>query len=220
MRTLLAGGAASVVMMASLVVLPLRVSGAVVAGPEVLSFGTNPVADPTTLQSQSPIVAMTTSGQDGYYLAAADGGVFAYGSARFQGSAAALPLAAPSVGIAHRPGPQGYWLAASDGGVFAFGTAQFLGSARNLPLQAPIVGIEATYDGAGYWLVAADGGVFACGTGRFEGSAAGFGLSKPVVGMTATPFGGYWLAAADGGVFSFGTRFWGSTANLPLQQPS
>ncbi len=40
--------------------------------------------------------------------------------------------------------------------------------------------------------------------------------------MTATPTGkGYWLVASDGGVFSFGdARYYGSTGNLHLTNPS
>jgi hypothetical protein len=50
---------------------------------------------------QSPIVgiAITTSGR-GYVLAAADGGVFTYGDARFAGSAATAGLRAPIVAVA------------------------------------------------------------------------------------------------------------------------
>ena len=39
--------------------------------------------------------------------------------------------------------------------------------------------------------------------------------------MTTTPLGkGYWMVASDGGIFSFGdARFFGSTGNVPLNQP-
>jgi hypothetical protein len=37
----------------------------------------------------------------GYWLVASDGGVFAYGDATFHGSAGALPLSAPIVGMAN-----------------------------------------------------------------------------------------------------------------------
>jgi len=42
-------------------------------------------------------------------------------------AAAALPLAAPVVGVRPLPDGGGYWLVASDGGVFAFGSATFHG---------------------------------------------------------------------------------------------
>jgi hypothetical protein len=43
----------------------------------------------------------------GYWLAAADGGVFAYGVVPFQGSMAGKSLNAPVVGIASAHGPSG-----------------------------------------------------------------------------------------------------------------
>ena len=77
----------------------------------------------------SPVVGMTATPDDaGYWLAAADGGVFAYGDARFAGSMGAVHLTRPVVGMAVDRATGGYWLVASDGGVFAFG-APFEGSA-------------------------------------------------------------------------------------------
>ena len=68
---------------------------------------------------------------------ARDGGIFAYGDAGFFGSAGALPLQAPIVGMAASPSGSGYWLVASDGGVFNYGDAGFFGSAGSLHLNAP-----------------------------------------------------------------------------------
>ena len=157
----------------------------------------------------------------GYWLAGADGGVFALGRARFQGAATSLRLRRPVVAIAPTPTRRGYWLAAADGAVLAFGDAPFHGSAARYPLNRPIVGIAAMPTGRGYWLVAADGGLFAFGDARFFGSPGATPLERPVVGMAATPSGGgYWLVAADGGVFAFGdARFAGSTGATRLTRP-
>ncbi len=76
----------------------------------------------------------------GYWLAAADGGVFSFGDARFAGSTGALHLNAPIVGMAPTPDGQGYWLVAADGGVFSFGDARFAGSTGGIRLAAPVVG--------------------------------------------------------------------------------
>ncbi|MGD0882584.1 MAG: IPT/TIG domain-containing protein [Acidimicrobiales bacterium] len=157
----------------------------------------------------------------GYWLVAADGGVFAYGNAPFEGSAGNLALNAPVVGMTATPDHGGYWLVAADGGVFAYGDAGFFGSAGNLTLDAPIVGMAATPDGFGYWLVAADGGVFAYGDAGFFGSAGNLTLGAPIVGMATTPDGGgYWLVGADGGVFAYGdARFFGSSGEQRLSSP-
>ncbi len=182
----------------------------------------------------APIVGMAaTPNGGGYWLVAADGGVFDFGNAHFYGStysygitglSGSRPLNAPIVGIVPTPNGGGYWLIAADGGVFDFGNAHFYGSTYSYgitglsgsrPLNAPIVGMAATPNGGGYWMVAADGGVFDFGNAGFYGSTYTDGLTglsgahplnKPVVGITATPGGhGYWMVAADGGVFNFGS---------------
>ena len=79
-------------------------------------------------------VTSTPSGQ-GYWLSAADGGIFTYGDAAFSGSTGALHLNAPIVGMAATPDGGGYWLVASDGGIFTFGDAYFYGSTGRHPPQ-------------------------------------------------------------------------------------
>ena len=156
----------------------------------------------------------------GYWMAGADGGVFAYGGAPFEGSHGGAPLGAPIVGIAATPDGKGYWLAGADGGVFAYGDAAFLGSLGGRHLNRPIVGVASSPDGGGYWLVGADGGVFAFGDAGYQGSMGGTSLNRPIVGMAASATGGYWLVASDGGVFAFGgAGFHGSTGGSVLREP-
>ena len=139
----------------------------------------------------------------GYWTNGGDGGVFAFGRARFLGADGAGSLNQQVVGMAATPDGGGYWQVAKDGGVFAYGDARFLGSAGDINLSAPVVGIAATPSGNGYWLAAADGGVFTYGDAHYFGSPRN--LSWPVTGIAATPDGhGYWLVAADGGVFAYG----------------
>jgi hypothetical protein len=85
-------------------------------------------------------MAPTPDGQ-GYWLVAADGGVFAFGDAPYQGSEGGTHLAAPVIGMAATTDGQGYWLAGADGGVFTHGTAAFAGSAGGLHLTQPVVAI-------------------------------------------------------------------------------
>jgi hypothetical protein len=169
-----------------------------------------------------PIVQMaaTPSGL-GYWLVAADGGIFSYGDATFYGSTGGLTLNRPIVGMAATPDGKGYWLVASDGGIFSYGDATFYGSTGAMVLNQPIVGMSSTTDGKGYWLEASDGGMFSYGDAEFFGSTGGSVLNKPIVGMAPTADGlGYWLAASDGGIFSYGdASFHGSTGSLILNKP-
>ncbi len=174
------------------------------------------------LHLNKPIVGMAyTPDGGGYWLVAADGGVFAYGDAQFFGSAGNLQLNKAVVGMAATPDGLGYWLVGADGGVFGFGDAIFHGSAGSLTLAKPVVGMAATADGNGYWLVAADGGIFAYGDAVFHGSASGNALGGPIVGIAPTSDGaGYWLTGTDGGVFAYGSAgFYGSLSGQKLAGP-
>jgi hypothetical protein len=156
----------------------------------------------------------------GYWMVGADGGIFNYGSAQYDGAPVGS-LNAPVVGMAATPDGGGYWLVAADGGIFNYGDAPYLGSAGSITLNSPIVGMAATPDGKGYWLVASDGGIFSFGDANYHGSTGGIALARPIVGMaTTTDGGGYWLVAADGGIFAFGDAgFHGSTGGIALARP-
>ncbi len=187
----------------------------------------------------APIVGMaSTPHGNGYWLVAADGGVFNFGSAKFYGStytygitglSGKRPLNAPIVAMVPTPDGKGYWLVAKDGGVFDFGDAKFYGSVYTYgitgltgskPLAAPIVGAAASPSGGGYYLVAADGGVFDFGNAKFDGSAYSIGytglggsnpLPSPVASIAPNPNGnGYWAITQGGNVFAFG-----GAASLP-----
>ena len=157
----------------------------------------------------------------GYWLVAADGGIFPFGSAIGFGSTGSQRLNAPMVGMAATPDHRGYWLVAGDGGVFPFGDAAGYGSTGSTRLNRPMVGMAATPSGHGYWLVAADGGIFPFGDATGYGSTGSQRLNAPVVGMAATPSGhGYWLVASDGGIFPFGdANGYGSTGAARLNAP-
>jgi hypothetical protein len=173
----------------------------------VYAFGSVPPrASTANLRRQTaPIVGMaSTPDGRGYWLAAADGGVFAFG-APFYGSVYRSQLAQPIVGITATPNGRGYWLVARDGGVFGFGNARYYGSLGRTRLRAPISALAAAPGGIGYWLLGQDGGVFALGRARFYGSFPSKRLHAPAVGLAATPSGhGYWIATADGTVFALG----------------
>src|SRR6202012_1326581 len=81
----------------------------------------------------------------GYWLAGADGSVYACGDATFSGSLPSMGLtpSKPIVAIAHTSDDKGYWLVASDGGIFTFGDAGYYGSMGGHDLNRPIVDMVA-----------------------------------------------------------------------------
>ena len=178
----------------------------------VEAYGVPDLGGATAPLNQPVVTAEATGDAAGYWLTASDGGVFAYGDAKFYGSTGNLRLNRPIVGMSRTPDNKGYWMVASDGGIFAFGDAGFFGSTGAITLNRPIVAMTPTSDGRGYWLVASDGGVFAFGDAAFHGSTGGITLAQPIAGIATTPGGkGYWMVAADGGVFAFGdAEFHGS----------
>ena len=140
-------------------------------------------------------IASTPDGK-GYWLVAADGGVFGFGDAQFYGSTGNIALNQPIVGMASTPDGGGYWLVAADGGVFGIGDAGFYGSASSLHPNKPVTGVATTSDGKGYWLESGDGGVFTYGDAAFYGSAAVPGVAFSTLGspMISPDGQGYWLA--------------------------
>jgi hypothetical protein len=98
-----------------------------------------------------------TSNDKGYWLLGADGGVFAFGNARFFGSTytAGLtglrgphPLAEPIVDMVPTSNDHGYWLLGEDGRVFAFGNAPYCGSLPGKGVQTDqAVGLTPSTDG-------------------------------------------------------------------------
>lgn len=114
-----------VIGVAATVALPITSSPASAAGTgEVLTLGAAPSLG---APAGRPVTGMARTGSGkGYWVAATDGGVYAYGDALFAG--AATGLSRSIVDIAGASSGKGYWLASREGGVFAFGDATFAGS--------------------------------------------------------------------------------------------
>ena len=181
----------------------------------------NIVVHKGSASSTTSLATQYTYGFQGYDMVGADGGVFAFGDAKSEGSLPALGIkpSAPIVGEAVTTSGLGYYLAGADGGVFAFGDAKSAGSLPGLGVTPakPVVGIASPFTG-GYWLVGADGGVYAFGNVRYYGSLPALGItpSSPIVGIAPTSDGhGYWLVGANGGVYAFGdAKYMGSLPGL------
>ncbi|MDQ1569192.1 MAG: hypothetical protein QOF96_4072 [Actinomycetota bacterium] len=196
----------------------LLLSAVLVAG--VVSFAGS-VTGPAQATDGRAAAAGTAAAASpsGCWLVASDGGIFAFGDAKFYGSTGAIKLNKPITGMAPTPTGAGYWLVASDGGIFSFGDAAFHGSTGAIKLNQPIAGMAATPTGAGYWLTASDGGIFSFGDAAFHGAAPSRPTAKgprTVTAMVPSPTGGgYWQAATSGELLAFGDAAdLGSVANL------
>ena len=205
-------------------------------------------AETYTATNFTPVGIASNHTDNGYWLVAADGGVFSYGSAHFYGSMGGKAINAPIVGMAATPDGGGYWLVGSDGAVYAFGDAKYEGGV-NSPASASsplataygeyVVGISSTTTGDnGYYIVSNFGEVWAYGNAPGSGQNGCLVVSRrgspyiygqsyvqnplvdPVVGIATDPSGGIWTEDANGGVFSYnGASYFGSMGGKTLNKP-
>ena len=167
----------------------------------------------------APIVGMVPSSTGhGYFMVASDGGVFAFGDARFAGSCPGIGgCDGAAVAVMPDSTGNGYWLVTNLGAVYAFGDADNYGEAP--PQSSAVVDAVATPDRHGYWVLYANGAVFGFGDAEGMGAPVGYVNSfNPAAAIFPTADGkGYWVAAARGDVFSYGDAlFMGSMAATGL----
>ena len=187
-------------------------------------LGIAPAGTPGAAQSlNAPIVGMvpSTDGQ-GYFMVAADGGVFAFGDARYAGSCPGIGgCSGAAVDVMPDATGNGYWLVTATGNVYAFGDAPNLGSPGS---QGSVVtSAVRTPSGKGYWVLFADGTVTSFGDAVTLGAPVGqVGGSNPATAIFTTASGkGYWVSAANGAVFNYGDApndggMSGSALNAPI----
>ena len=145
----------------------------------------------------------------GYWLVGDDGGVFAFGDAKFYGSQP--DPAHTAVGIAAEPHGRGYWIAYADGGVSGYGAPLTENSTlyTDPNVTHPQTVAIATSGRGGYWLAQ--------------------GEAPPVSTLAGDPFlactrahesdgaGGYQAVSAGGtyrGAYQFDSSTWDSAAAL------
>ena len=167
----------------------------------------------------APIVGMVPSADSsGYFLVASDGGVFAFGDAKFEGSCYSVGgCAGAAVAVMPDASGKGYWLVTKTGNVYAFGDAQYFGGLGGT--GSSVTSAVRSPSGHGYWVLTANGDVYAYGDALYQGGPSGqFGGLNPATAIFATSDGGgYWIASANGSVYSYGDApFDGSMAGSPL----
>jgi Bacterial Ig-like domain (group 3) len=182
-------------------------------------LGLHPAGSGAAPSLNAPIVAMvpSTTGH-GYFMVASDGGVFAFGDARFAGSCPGIGgCAGSAVAVVPDATGKGYWLFTNSGNVYTFGDAPYYGAPP--ATGVPVASAVATPDGHGYWILFSNGEVASFGDAPGLGSPVGYTNSaNPATAIFPTANGGgYWVGSARGDVFAFGDApFLGSMAGTPL----
>jgi hypothetical protein len=172
----------------------------------VPGLGLHPARSGQPNSLDAPIVGMVPSADGGgYFMVASDGGVFAFGDARFAGSCPSIGgCSGAAVAVMPDAGGNGYWLVTQTGHIYTFGDAPFYGApaAQGVPVTSAV----RTPDGKGYWILYANGAVANYGDAGAFGSPTGqFGGLNPASAIfTTSDGGGYWVASANGSVDNYG----------------
>jgi hypothetical protein len=169
-------------------------------------LGIHPFGSGLPVSLGAPIVGMVPSADDGgYFMVGSDGGVFAFGDARFAGSCPGIGgCSGAAVAVMPDATGNGYWVVTKTGSVYAFGDAPNYGAPG--PQSVPVTSAVRTPDGRGYWILFANGAVWRAGDAEFFGDPVGqMGGLDPATAIFATAEGnGYWVAAANGAVAAYG----------------
>jgi hypothetical protein len=114
----------------------------------VSAFGGATDAGPTSAAAIRGATSIVTHPAGGYWVAASDGGIFAFGDAPYLGSMGGHRQQAPITAVGADPGGNGYWLGLQSGQIVAYGPVDH-GSPAELsgPRTVPLTGIAATTNG-------------------------------------------------------------------------
>ena len=134
----------------------------------------------------------------GYWLVAADGGIFTFGDAHFHGSTGGVAIGSPVVGItstAERAAATG-----SRPPTAASSTSATRAAMHAVDASSPIVGLRTRRERApGCWLVASDGAVYTTGTRDVRRQRATGGLAAGRRHRARRDGNGYWVATGPVG---------------------
>ena len=185
-------------------------------------LGFAPAGNGTAKELNAPIVGMVPSSDGGgYFMVGSDGGVFAFGDAKFEGSCPGIGgCSGAAVTVMPDATGNGYWLVTATGHIYTFGDAAYYGAPG--PQSVPVTSAVRTADGKGYWILFSNGAIAGYGDAGNLGSPGGaFGGQNPATAIFSTADGqGYWVASANGSVYTYGDApFEGSMAGTTLNGP-
>jgi hypothetical protein len=168
-------------------------------------LGLHPAGSSLPNSLNAPIVGMVPSIDDnGYFMVASDGGVFAFGDAHFAGSCPGIGgCSGAAVAVMPDATGNGYWLVTSTGSVYTFGDAPYFGA----PGHGNVTSAVASPDGLGYQVLLSNGQVYSYGDAAADGSppATDFNFLDQATSIFSTSDGaGYWVSSGLGAVYNFG----------------
>ncbi len=170
-------------------------------------LGIHPAGTPGNVRRlNAPVVGMVPSSDgSGYFMVASDGGVFAFGDAKFEGSCPGIGgCSGAAVAVMPDATGNGYWLVTATGHVYTFGDAPYYGAPGPI---GSVTSAARTPDGKGYWILFSNGSVTqfgdAPGLGTLPFGATGsFGPASAL--FSSADGQGYWIGTADGAIYNFG----------------
>ena len=170
-------------------------------------LGIHPYGSSEPNSLDAPIVGMVPSADDGgYFMVGADGGVFAFGDAKFAGSCPGIGgCSGAAVAVMPDASGSGYWVVTATGHVYAFGDAPNYGEPG--PQSVPVTSAVRSANGMGYMILFANGAVASYGSTPYDGCPlpGSYGGLNPATAIFTTADGsGYWVATADGSVVGCG----------------
>ena len=158
---------------------------------------------------------------DGYWLVAADGGIFAFGSAQFYGSTGGHHVEQADRRHDADPRRQGLLVHRRRRRGLRLRRRPVLRLARRRPPEAArSSAMASTPTGKGYWFTNTNGAVSAFGTATYWGSAPQV-LNKPIVAMAeATGTGQFGGATYPSGSYGYDVSNYQCTSLPPTRTPS
>lgn len=163
--------------------------------------------------------AIARNFDNGYWVVAANGQVFHFGSAGDLTDNSGNGISTIVIAAEGHPSADGLWTLEQSGRVHSYGASTYYGDPSGTDMPHDFIDIAATPSGNGYWLLRSTGGVYAYGDADYYGEIP----SAAIIGQTATAIaahptsGGYWITNFLGEVSSFGpvSDFGGVTAPRP-----
>ena len=169
-------------------------------------LGLHPAGSGQPHSLSAPIVGMVPSADGGgYFMVASDGGVFAFGDARFAESCPGIGgCSGAAIAVMPDASGDGYWLVTQTGNVYTFGDAPNYGGPDHRPWRLPRLLVLPTGEATGSSSPMEPLPTLAMLAASAMPAGAIRRLDPATAIFTTSDGEGYWTASANGTVDQFG----------------